>query len=260
MTTRRTERPQFPHAWGRTHRGDPAHSHIATPAHHTQDVPPRARRGDHTCRHALLLPAGGRGVPCAMPPPVGKLGAGVRSLGSVGAMSPQGDTPWTWQDSSTRSGTRSPSGWWSRTRPSTGRPSTPSFSPRSCAGRSARRPTPSVAPPSPSGPTRARPSSARWAPARRSSRRAPHMPPASGESWCSARRTSCGSGSARWRRPCPNARAAIVTSITDLERLRLLPRTSPLFAVMSRERAKLSYRWEPAVLERLGRGGRQARA
>ena len=58
----------------------------------------------------------------------------------------------------------------------------------------------------------------------------------------------------KWKREVeetvPSARAAIVTSITDLERLRLLPRTSPLFAVMSREKAKLSYRWEPAVNER----------
>ncbi len=59
----------------------------------------------------------------------------------------------------------------------------------------------------------------------------------------------------KWKREVeetvPGARAAIVGSITDLERLRLLPRTSPLFAVMSREKAKLSYRWKPAVIERL---------
>ena len=46
----------------------------------------------------------------------------------------------------------------------------------------------------------------------------------------------------KWKREVeetvPGARAAIVTSITDLERLRLLPRTSPLFAVMSRERGE----------------------
>ena len=58
----------------------------------------------------------------------------------------------------------------------------------------------------------------------------------------------------KWKREIeetvPGARAAIVGSITDLERLRLLPRSSSLFAVMSREKAKLSYRWQPAVNER----------
>ncbi len=58
----------------------------------------------------------------------------------------------------------------------------------------------------------------------------------------------------KWKREVeetvPGARAAIVGSITDLERLRLLPGSAPLFAVMSRERAKLSYRWQPAVNER----------
>ncbi len=58
----------------------------------------------------------------------------------------------------------------------------------------------------------------------------------------------------KWRREVletvPNARAAIVTSITDLERLRLSWGPGPLFAVMSRERAKLSYRWKPAVAYR----------
>ena len=58
----------------------------------------------------------------------------------------------------------------------------------------------------------------------------------------------------KWKREIeetvPDARAAIVTSITDLERLRLLEGDGPLFAVMSRERAKLSYRWQPAVVER----------
>ena len=47
----------------------------------------------------------------------------------------------------------------------------------------------------------------------------------------------------------PQARAAIVTSITDLERLRLSVGPAPLFAVMSRERAKLSHRWSPAVIQ-----------
>ena len=58
----------------------------------------------------------------------------------------------------------------------------------------------------------------------------------------------------KWKREVeqtvPFARAAIVSSITDLERLRLSAGTGPLFAVMSRERAKLSYRWKPAVVER----------
>ncbi len=58
----------------------------------------------------------------------------------------------------------------------------------------------------------------------------------------------------KWKREVedtvPGARAAIVTSITDLERLRLSVGSAPLFAVMSRERAKLSYRWSPAVIQR----------
>ena len=57
----------------------------------------------------------------------------------------------------------------------------------------------------------------------------------------------------KWKREIedtvPDAHAAIVTSITDLERLRMIG-DGPLFAVMSRERAKLSYRWQPAVVER----------
>ena len=48
----------------------------------------------------------------------------------------------------------------------------------------------------------------------------------------------------------PFVRAAIVESITDLERLRLSVGSGPLFAVMSREKAKLSYRWKAAVIER----------
>ena len=48
----------------------------------------------------------------------------------------------------------------------------------------------------------------------------------------------------------PTARTAIVTSITDLENLRRSVGSGPLFAVMSRERAKLSYRWKPAVEQR----------
>ena len=58
----------------------------------------------------------------------------------------------------------------------------------------------------------------------------------------------------KWKREVeqtvPGARAAIVTSITDLERLRLSVGSGPLFAVMSRERAKLSYRWKHAVTYR----------
>ena len=58
----------------------------------------------------------------------------------------------------------------------------------------------------------------------------------------------------KWKREIeqtvPFARAAIVESITDLERLRLSIGSGPLFAVMSRERAKLSYRWQPAVTQR----------
>ncbi len=58
----------------------------------------------------------------------------------------------------------------------------------------------------------------------------------------------------KWQREVaatiPDARAAIVTSITDLERLRRTTGAGPLFAIMSRERAKLSYRWQPAVVSR----------
>ena len=58
----------------------------------------------------------------------------------------------------------------------------------------------------------------------------------------------------KWKREVeetvPGARAAIVTSITDLERLRISAGSGPLFVVMSRERAKLSYRWAPAVTRR----------
>ena len=61
----------------------------------------------------------------------------------------------------------------------------------------------------------------------------------------------------KWKREVeetiPHARTAIVSSITDLERLRLRQGHGPLFAVMSRERAKLSYRWSPAVVNRWAR-------
>ena len=68
----------------------------------------------------------------------------------------------------------------------------------------------------------------------------------------------------KWKREVedtvPGARAAIVASITDLERLRLSVGPAPLFAVMSRERAKLSYRWKPAVIQRwAAAGGRLVR-
>ena len=58
----------------------------------------------------------------------------------------------------------------------------------------------------------------------------------------------------KWKREVeqtvPFAQATIVTSITDLEKLRLSTGSGPLFVVMSRERAKLSYRWKAAVIER----------
>ena len=68
----------------------------------------------------------------------------------------------------------------------------------------------------------------------------------------------------KWKREVedtvPGARAAIVASITDLERLRLSVGPAPLFAIMSRERAKLSYRWTPAVIQRwAAAGGRLVR-
>ena len=63
----------------------------------------------------------------------------------------------------------------------------------------------------------------------------------------------------KWKREIedtvPNGRAAIVASITDLERLRLSTSAAPLFAIMSRERAKLSYRWKPALIERWATAG-----
>ena len=58
----------------------------------------------------------------------------------------------------------------------------------------------------------------------------------------------------KWKREVeetvPLARTVIVTSITDLEKLRFSIGSGPLFAIMSRERAKLSYRWMPAVILR----------
>ena len=68
----------------------------------------------------------------------------------------------------------------------------------------------------------------------------------------------------KWKREVeetiPGARAVIVTSITGLERLRFAAGSGPLFAVMSRERAKLSYRWSPAVVERWAVAARSADA
>ena len=65
----------------------------------------------------------------------------------------------------------------------------------------------------------------------------------------------------KWKREIeetvPRARAVIVASITDLERLRASTGDGPLFAVMSRERAKLSYRWQPAVVERWAMAGKK---
>ena len=59
----------------------------------------------------------------------------------------------------------------------------------------------------------------------------------------------------KWKREIeetiPTARAVIVSSITDLEQLQRLSTVGPLYAVMSRERAKLSYRWRPSTIERL---------
>ena len=63
----------------------------------------------------------------------------------------------------------------------------------------------------------------------------------------------------KWKREVemtvPGARAAIVISIIDLERLRFSIGSGPLFVVVSRERAKLSYRWMPAVIERWATSG-----
>ena len=54
----------------------------------------------------------------------------------------------------------------------------------------------------------------------------------------------------KWKREVentiPEVNAAIVTSITDLKRIRYIPGDRPLFIIMSRERAKLSYRWKAA--------------
>ena len=68
----------------------------------------------------------------------------------------------------------------------------------------------------------------------------------------------------KWQREVlatvPGAGAAIVRTLTDLERLSLLG-GRPLFAILSRERAKLSYRWSQhteGLAEGAGRGGGRA--
>ena len=68
----------------------------------------------------------------------------------------------------------------------------------------------------------------------------------------------------KWQREVlatvPGAGATIVRTLTDLERLSLLG-GRPLFAILSRERAKLSYRWSQhteGLAEGAGRGGGRA--
>ena len=68
----------------------------------------------------------------------------------------------------------------------------------------------------------------------------------------------------KWKREIeqtvPGAKAVIVSSITDLDSLRRVVAFGPLFVIMSRERAKLSYRWQPAILNRWAvSGGRLMR-
>ena len=57
----------------------------------------------------------------------------------------------------------------------------------------------------------------------------------------------------KWKREVeatvPLARASIVATVTDLERLPP-PGAGVQFVILSRERAKLSYRWQPAVVSR----------
>ena len=54
----------------------------------------------------------------------------------------------------------------------------------------------------------------------------------------------------KWKREVentvPDVNAVIVNSITDLRKIRATNYTEPLFVIMSRERAKLSYRWKAA--------------
>ena len=58
----------------------------------------------------------------------------------------------------------------------------------------------------------------------------------------------------KWKREIeitvPGARAVIVQSITDMNRLKEITGDGPLFVIMSRERAKLSYLWKPAIVHR----------
>ena len=68
----------------------------------------------------------------------------------------------------------------------------------------------------------------------------------------------------KWKREIemtvPGVRAVIVKSISDLESLRAADPSVTLFTIMSRERAKLSYRWQAAVVRRPARrGGRLVR-
>ena len=54
----------------------------------------------------------------------------------------------------------------------------------------------------------------------------------------------------KWKREVentiPEVQAVIVNSLTDLKNIRLLSKDIPIYAIMSRERAKLSYRWKAA--------------
>ena len=58
----------------------------------------------------------------------------------------------------------------------------------------------------------------------------------------------------KWKREIeitvPDAKAVIVETITDMENLKKVVHTGPLFTIMSRERAKLSFLWKPAVITR----------
>ena len=58
------------------------------------------------------------------------------------------------------------------------------------------------------------------------------------------------------RQTIPGAQAAIINSITDLERLRTQPNEGILFGIMSRERAKLSFHWKPAAVWRWARNSK----
>lgn len=63
----------------------------------------------------------------------------------------------------------------------------------------------------------------------------------------------------KWKREIeitvPSAQVAIVRTITDLESVKKLELSGPLFVVLSREMAKLSYQWKPAVNVRAFRPG-----